>query len=345
MSFIKKVVVLKEIEKEFAICGKKISGITRIEQTNGVSELFLSVIDIKPVGDGSFFLFIIDCSNTVHSFDLGLRPYAMGKIFTQPTKIDKGFCAGLCFVKDNLPITVAFGVTEDCNICLPDFKKSIAETCFNLRRKEQIERQEQTERKLLTTKPQSPPDSTYDDEAVATENFYDLDEDIKDKLLKIEGNENAYLRNEDAMSFECDQKKTQKGISPDYGNEDETDAYICTKYSKNNPYYLTVKEELNDVFSKFPPDKGLNAFFADSRWARVKYASDKYYVVGLVKENGKEKYICYGVPATYSPTPPETLKDCATFIPLSIFDLKGDGYWMMFQDAISGDCIRLKKTK
>lgn len=65
-------------------------------------------------------------------------------------------------------------------------------------------------------------------------------------------------------------------------------------------------------------------------------------MVGLVKEDGKEKYICYGVPDKYSTNPPETLKDCASFIPLSVFNLKGDGYWMMLQDAVTENCIKLK---
>ena len=69
-------------------------------------------------------------------------------------------------------------------------------------------------------------------------------------------------------------------------------------------------------------------------------AENKFYVVGLVKENGVEKYICYGVPAKYSPEPPKELKGYASFIPLSVFDLQGDGYWMMFQDAQDGKCVK-----
>jgi hypothetical protein len=63
-------------------------------------------------------------------------------------------------------------------------------------------------------------------------------------------------------------------------------------------------------------------------------------VVGLVLESGKEKYICYGVPCTYSKNPPKELKGFCSFIPLSIFDLTGKGYWMMFQDAITGEHVQ-----
>ena len=79
--------------------------------------------------------------------------------------------------------------------------------------------------------------------------------------------------------------------------------------------------------------------FPDSVFVKVPYSKEKFYVVGLVKELGVEKYICYGVPSTYSAEPPKALKGYASFIPLSLFNLHGDGFWIMFQDAISGKCI------
>ena len=65
--------------------------------------------------------------------------------------------------------------------------------------------------------------------------------------------------------------------------------------------------------------------------------------MGVIKEDNLPKYICYGVPGAYSETPPKELDGYCTFIPLSVFDIMGDGFWMMFQDAITGECI-LKPT-
>ena len=56
--------------------------------------------------------------------------------------------------------------------------------------------------------------------------------------------------------------------------------------------------------------------------------------------NGKEKYICYGVPAPFSKEPPKELKGFCTFIPASVYDLFGNGFWMMFQCAETGECIK-----
>ena len=73
---------------------------------------------------------------------------------------------------------------------------------------------------------------------------------------------------------------------------------------------------------------------------KINYSQSGYYVVGVINENKTPKYICYGVPAVYSKTPPKELDGFCTFIPLSIFSLDGDGFWMMFQDAVTGECIK-----
>ena len=111
-------------------------------------------------------------------------------------------------------------------------------------------------------------------------------------------------------------------------------------HNENCSYYQKAKRELEEVFSRFPIEEDLVKIFPESKWCKVYYECEKYYVVGVIKENDEEKYICYGVPATYSPTPPKELKGYCSFIPLSVFALKGEGYWMIFQDAITGECIK-----
>ena len=93
----------------------------------------------------------------------------------------------------------------------------------------------------------------------------------------------------------------------------------------------------------FPEEPALSKIIPESRWAKINYSSDKFYVVGVINENEKEKYICYGVPAKYSAKPPKELKGFCSFVPLSYFDMKGDGYWMMFQSAITGECVKPKE--
>ena len=78
---------------------------------------------------------------------------------------------------------------------------------------------------------------------------------------------------------------------------------------------------------------------AESRWVEVDYESGKKYVVGVINESGKPRYVCYGVRGEYGKKPPE-FKDYCSFVPSSPFALKGGGFWIMYQDAESG--IRIK---
>ena len=158
----------------------------------------------------------------------------------------------------------------------------------------------------------------YNDEAVATENYFEIEEQLSSTLDQL--------------------KEADFKIEESFLEEIERD----NKYSNSNRYYDTVCSELEQIFNKFPEEQQLKKTFSKSRWAKVYYSDTKYYVVGVIKESGKEKYICYGVPATYSKTPPKELDGYCTFIPLSIFSLLGDGYWMMFQDAVTGECIKPK---
>ena len=100
-----------------------------------------------------------------------------------------------------------------------------------------------------------------------------------------------------------------------------------------------VFDRLLALISNFFAALGIK-LFPDSVFVRINYSSEKYYVVGVIKEKNTEKYVCYGVPAAYSETPPKELDGYCSFIPVSIFDMKGDGFWMMFQDATTGECIK-----
>ena len=365
MSFNKKIVVLKETEQGYALKNKKISGIARVEIESGVAELHLSVINASAVSGGEFFFIISDTDRCIFSFPLGKRPFAFNKTFTTPPNIDKGFSAGLCHVNQDLPTTVAFACSDGFTLDFTEFKKAVADKCFEERKKKikqttekcVCENQEplcetkndkscqlQNTHTICDNKEDVLQNTPYDDEAVATENYYSLNDEICDKICLIKECDNAFLRNKDGVFNEQCQAQTEKSQTTTNCIQDETSDNSSKNCKNRECYFNTVKNELEKLFLRFSPEPNLCALFADSKFVKVNYSNNKYYAVGLIKENGKEKYICYGVPAKFSTTPPETLKDCACFIPISVFDLKGDGYWMMFQDANTGACIKLIKN-
>lgn len=328
MDFVKKVLVMKQISDGYSLVGKPISGIARLEAEDGVTTLYLSLINVASVSCGNYFAFIQDGNGKLYSFDLGKRPITFSAVLPNMPFIENGFCIGLSYISDDIPILVAYACSNALKICVSDFKRIITDKCI-------------ADRKTLKKAEDTTSYQEYNDEVVATENYYLNDSQIEDKLKIIDLLEKNYVRDETDVSSSKGKEEKRKEEDTIFEFEDKTDDCFCEKFSEENPYYSTVIKELEDIFYKFPEEEVLTRSLPCSKWAKVAYSEDKYYVVGLVKENNKEKYICYGVPAKYSPTPPKELAGYCSFIPLSVFDMKGDGYWMMFQDAITGESIKL----
>ena len=181
--------------------------------------------------------------------------------------------------------------------------------------------------------------AVYDDEVVATENYYD-DIDLTEKIEIIKNLDTSYVQNKDALFNSLGKIQAQKDQTNAYCRQNEKDDCTC-KSNQNPPYYLTVKKELDDLFSRFPEEETLNRLSVNGKWVKVDYSPNKFYVVGVLYEENTPKYICYGVPSKYSTYPPKELLGFASFVPKSVFDLKGDGYFIMFQDAVTGKSIKI----
>ena len=348
MAFVKKILLLKQITDGYSLPNKSACGILRAETEDGITEISLSLVNLSAILGGEYHLCIINKNRQLFNFPLGTKPNNMRKALDFELEISNGLSALLVAEKDGIPVSVAFGKTEEVDLSLSDAKKLVADKFLSDRR---------SSHKKCEPTPLPPPHTSlsqennrdtpqiqqtpYDDEAVATENYFELEESLSARLSVLKEWNNADLRLEDGDNA-CRIKEEKKEKS-DRVNlfSNETDAVECKGY-KTQPFYLTVQRELNSLFSKFPHDERLNKFFPDSRWVKIPYSKNKYYVVGEIKEDGEHKYVCYGVPATYSPEPPKELKGYCSFIPLSIFDMHGEGFWMMFQSAQTGECMHAK---
>ncbi len=317
-----KTVLLKQVSDGFSLIGKTVCGILRIER-DCETTISLSVINATMLDNGEFWLFLVDYNKSLFSFPLGKRPTNFTKTIDCASDFSKGVCALLVAQTDLVPVTVALGKTEDFPLSSNDCKKTVAEKFLT----------------DLKRKPNSTPE--YDDEAVATENYFELDQSLSFKLEKIKELENAELRLEDERSACPNQEKEEKKHDGTCVFQNETDT--CKRQNREREcFHQTVQAELNALFARFPQYDGLKGYFPDSRWVKIPYSTKDYYIVGEIKEDGDYKYICYGVPAVYSPEPPKELKGYCSFIPLSLFDLHGQGFWMMFQSAQTGECIHGK---
>ncbi len=355
MEYENSVAIIKQVREGFSPLNKSIGGIARIESEGGVDRLFLSVINIALIKEGEYFLFLLDGDGKIFYYSLGIKPTSINFV-VEGGNFEKGFCLGIVFIKDCIPEVVAFSRTEGFNATVSDFKKAVALECL---KKKTLEEKNAKKSEILFENEINDQTScslqenfdendkkikAYDDEAVATENYFEFtEEDIMD-IKAIAEDSFGRLSNENANAYiECENEK-EKIEEDAFCKQFSTSFTDGEKYSKDNPYYLKERGELDLIFSRFPEESSLKKLFPLSRWARINYSEDKFYVVGEIVEDDAPKYICYGVPSSYSKEPPKELEGYCTFIPLSVFEMTGDGFWMMFQDAVTGECVLTPKN-
>ena len=92
-------------------------------------------------------------------------------------------------------------------------------------------------------------------------------------------------------------------------------------------------EKLMSTNERFAPVERL---IPGSKFVKVNYDQKRYYIVGVI---GRD-YICYGVPAVYSEVPPEPLNGYARWLPFNADKPHAEGFWMMYQDGISGETLK-----
>lgn len=337
--FSKKIIVIKQMTEGYSASPKSVCGICRLEKENGVLTALSSFIGFAALTEGTYRLYIVGDNKTVIEKDIGKIPTSLELHSESALSLDHGISVGVWAIKDDIPLLVAYQKSDDAKLTLKEYGAVVINEIIAERKAREREKEFVLEKKPSNT-PAPPPAlnekfTLYNDEAVATENYFDTDDEIRKKLENIKELTYEHIRTENDVDDSFRTQTAEKGEEDASLSQNETDA----GRSEVVPYYLSVKSELDGIFGKFPAETALEQAISGSRFAKVYYADDKYYVVGIIKENDKEKYICYGVPSHYRETPPKELAGFCSFVPLSIFDLKGEGYFMMFQDAISGRCV------
>lgn len=162
----------------------------------------------------------------------------------------------------------------------------------------------------------------YDDEAISTENYYGLNYDERG------------VYDENVGTFKRHSEKEQKEIGAKRIFSDEKNA--CDE--KVCGYYEKIEDKLCKILSSHERCGDLEKVISGGKFVKIYYDETRYYVVGTIKADEKIKYIAYGIKGTYGNVPPPLEKYCR-FIPLSEFDLLSEGYYVIFQNALTGEPI------
>ncbi len=334
MAFHKQVAMLKQQVDGFSIDGKSFSAIVRIETDKNKTELFVSVIGLCSSEDGEYYVNIIDKSSNFFEFSLGKNPLSCKFTFNEKLSLENGFCATITFLHKE-PIVIAFGKTADFNGNFNQIKRIVTANYLTVTNKSEraIENKEEPTKKTESANDEKINElfqKPYNDDVVASENYF-LKEDVNVETLTVDNEENAPPTIKELGENLLDENST-------FFNEKLLSAY--EKISADIPYYKKVETELENLFRDYPEEENLQKVVPFSKWIKIEYAKNKFYAVGIIYDNGEPLYVCYGVPAKYSASPPKNFSEYCSFIPLSVFDLCGDGYWVLYQNATTGKCIK-----
>lgn len=130
----------------------------------------------------------------------------------------------------------------------------------------------------------------------------------------------------------------EKGRTMAENERDEVSAFSldAVRFDGTN-FYLSVKPQLDEIFVCFPECDDLEEVVPNSKWAKIQ-VDDGFYVVGLILDGEVVRYISYGVPATKNSCPPSEIRDVAVW--LDDGKKEGKGYWVIYQDAMTGQCLK-----
>ncbi len=333
MNYIKKMCILRQAKQGFSGDGKTLSGLIKIEQYGKNLAVEISVINFAPLVSGEYYCLLSD--NKGKTEMLSLRGKSLFNILSD-LDISDGFCGIICYVKNEV-VPIAYGINGNgsydwrkiLNATLPPVFPSIfSENAPAYTKKNQPTMVELNEEKPKNEPPVS--ETNYDDESVAKENYYEE---------KTHEQELARQNSEDAIAKSYPQTQTEQ--NGDTLSENVDDERILHPFAKDSDgYYLAIKGEIDELFSKYPLDKTLLKAFPTGKFVRLRGSElSPTYLVGVLYEEEKVRYICYALKAEDKTAPPKELKNVCSFVPTKAYD-EEEGFFVIFQSATTGECIK-----
>ena len=385
MNYIKKLCILKQVASGFAADGREVSALLTAESLGGRLTLTLAPIGFAPLAAGRYRCVVQDADGRREAFDL---PVPSGACVRRAGGLDiaRGIGCAVCFVGGKATC-VAFGKTgegayDPKAMCAAEGEAPMrAQTPPSIPAPTRAADPMQAADPIQPTQAQTPPpDPPYDDEMLATENYFEKEggassgEACAEKTGGAPAEETGGAQAADGLyaggpcadgGAQAAARGTGEGKAAEGGGQEEgaesgardgnaqaravTGENAQTLFRLHGGenaepcYYDRVRADLDALFARHPAERELADCIPYSRWARVNFARNKYYAVGVICDEKKPQYICYGVPAEAHGEPPAALKGFCSFLPLSVFEPEGRGYWMMFQDAETGRCVRIER--
>ena len=171
----------------------------------------------------------------------------------------------------------------------------------------------------------------YDDEALATENYYEIKTDESPK--KEVNDDNLHST---AAHIGQNGTDTTKQAQNDGNTQENGAAFRTCPFSKPEPkFYAEKRDEIEALFTKYEAISSLSQYIPESRWVKIEYKKDGFYIIGVIRKDGIPQYIVYGVPGRRG-IRPRGFERYSVFLPESLFTADDRGFWCSFQSAETG---------
>lgn len=304
----KNIAVIRGLKDGFSADGGALSGLVKAEKYGAVLKVEISLINFAPLSEGKYVTGISDGNQTL---------IVDGCYFQGVSTLDTGagFASLICYVNGRVS-PVASAVSGNFYGAALDIKREI----------ERAEKLAAADEKLAVSSAEEQK-QIYEDEAIAEENYYEYE------YAKADESSDAVRKNP---------QKKESGSKPEQNEE----AFSAFKEEGSiNPltrgkFYERMKDEIEGLLKTYPAEEPLERMVQNSKWVKINYGADKFYVFGVIYVEDTPQYICYGVPAEGG-EPPESMRGLASFIPSSPYE-KDKGYWVMYQDASTGASLKIE---
>lgn len=207
----------------------------------------------------------------------------------------KGFAAAVYYVNGEVKL-LASAVCGDFEGVVPAIKKEIE-------RAENVTVPPPGEKEVKAA-----PVSGYEDEAIAAENYYE------------------YTQTDEGGEPVCQSAEKEENGSAPCKNEEDLEP--C---KEGDSFYEKMKDEIENILSKYPQAKELCSAVEGSKWVEINYGEGVFYVFGVIYRDDKPKYLCYGIPASSPDSPPASMRGLCEY--LEVKTQHGPGFWVMYQSV------------
>lgn len=344
VTYSKNIAVIRGVKGGFSPDGGKLTGIIKAENYGDCLKIDVTLINFAPLSGGRYVIALSDGVKEIIFDEKGFD--GVSKVRTA-----EGFGAAVCFAVNGEVNVIATAVCGDHLPCVERAINAVlaAEGCGGENDGDVVAEENYHEGK--DGKGDEGSGAVCEGEAQEEVLHGGQDENAggvrKEQKTEVEANsfddsmgsieENGSTQEpqggyEKPQEDYSGQKEGYSGRQADY-NKQQAEPI---QFAYDTGFYEKVKDEAERIFADYPKCEELESVVEHSRWAKVTYGKGKHYVFGIIYAEDRPAYICYGVPSSNPDKPPQSLKGAAGYIPV-----QGGGYWVMYQDARTGDSIKI----